>query len=38
MTETIRGVAPFVALLFGFLLMVILFPELSLWLPDAVYD
>lgn len=38
MTETIRGVAPFVALLFCFLLIVILFPELSLWLPSAVYD
>jgi C4-dicarboxylate transporter, DctM subunit len=38
MAETIRGVAPFVALLFGFLLIVILFPELSLWLPNAVYD
>jgi C4-dicarboxylate transporter DctM subunit len=36
--ETIRGVAPFVALLFGFLLIVLLFPELSLWLPKAVYD
>jgi hypothetical protein len=36
--ETIRGVAPFVALLLGFLLIVISFPELSLWLPNAVYD
>ena len=36
--ETIRGVAPFVALLFGFLLIVMFFPELSLWLPGAVYD
>jgi C4-dicarboxylate transporter DctM subunit len=36
--ETIRGVAPFVALLFGFLLIVMFFPELSLWLPRAVYD
>ncbi len=35
--ETIRGVAPFVALLIGFLLIVIAFPELSLWLPNAVY-
>jgi C4-dicarboxylate transporter DctM subunit len=37
-TETIRGVAPFVALLFGFLLLVMFFPELSLWLPNVVYD
>lgn len=37
-TETIRGVAPFVALLFGFLLLIMFFPELSLWLPRAVYD
>jgi C4-dicarboxylate transporter DctM subunit len=36
--ETIRGVAPFVALLFGFLLIIMFFPELSLWLPRAVYD
>jgi len=36
-TETIRGVAPFVALLFCFLLVIMLFPELSLWLPRAVY-
>jgi len=36
--ETIRGVAPFVALLFGFLLIIMFFPELSLWLPGAVYD
>ena len=37
MTETIRGVAPFVALLFCFLLLIMFFPELSLWLPRAVY-
>jgi C4-dicarboxylate transporter DctM subunit len=37
-TETIRGVAPFVALLFCFLLLIMFFPELSLWLPRAVYD
>jgi C4-dicarboxylate transporter DctM subunit len=35
--EAIRGVAPFVALLFVFLVIVISFPELSLWLPNAVY-
>ena len=38
MAETIRGVAPFVALMFVFLLIVMSFPELSLWLPSAVYD
>lgn len=37
-SEAMRGVAPFVALLFGLLLIVIFFPELSLWLPGAVYD
>jgi C4-dicarboxylate transporter DctM subunit len=37
MAETIRGVAPFVALMFIFLLIVMSFPELSLWLPNAVY-
>jgi C4-dicarboxylate transporter, DctM subunit len=37
-TETIRGVAPFVALLCAFLLIIMFFPELSLWLPRAVYD
>lgn len=38
MAETIRGVAPFIALLFAFLLLVMFFPELSLWLPRTVYD
>jgi C4-dicarboxylate transporter DctM subunit len=37
MAETIRGVAPFVALMFVFLLIVMSFPALSLWLPNAVY-
>ena len=37
-SEVIRGVAPFVALLVVFLLIVMFFPELSLWLPNAVYD
>ena len=37
MGETIRGVAPFVVLMFVFLLIVMSFPELSLWLPNAVY-
>jgi C4-dicarboxylate transporter DctM subunit len=38
MLETIRGVAPFVALLFVFQLIVMFFPQLSLWLPNTVYD
>lgn len=38
MAETIRGVAPFILLMFGFLLIVISFPKLSLWLPGLVYD
>ena len=37
MAETIRGVVPFVALMFVFLLLVMSFPALSLWLPNAVY-
>jgi C4-dicarboxylate transporter DctM subunit len=37
MAETSRGVAPFVALMFVFLLIVMSFPKLSLWLPSAVY-
>jgi C4-dicarboxylate transporter DctM subunit len=37
MAETIRGVAPFILLMLGFLLIVMSFPELSLWLPRAVY-
>ena len=36
-SETIRGVTPFVALLLCFLLIVISFPGLSLWLPNTVY-
>jgi C4-dicarboxylate transporter DctM subunit len=36
-TETIRGVAPFVVLLLGFLLLVTFFPQLSLWLPSYIY-
>jgi len=38
MAETIRGVAPFIVLMFGFLLIVMSFPGLSLWLPGVVYD
>jgi C4-dicarboxylate transporter DctM subunit len=36
--EAIRGVTPFIALLVGLLLLVMFVPELSLWLPGAVYD
>jgi len=37
MAETIRGVAPFLVVMFVFLLLVMSFPALSLWLPNAVY-
>lgn len=34
--EVIRGTAPFVLLLLGFLILVTYVPELSLWLPDLL--
>ena len=37
MGETIRGVLPFLAVMFLFLLIVMSFPALSLWLPNFVY-
>ena len=37
MAETIRGVLPFLAVMFLFLVIVMSFPALSLWLPNAVY-
>ena len=36
-TEVIKGVAPFLVLLIVLLVIVILVPELSLWLPNSVY-
>ncbi len=36
LSETVRGVAPFIALLFVLLLIVMFVPQLSLWLPTAV--
>ena len=35
--EAIRGVAPFVGLLCALLLLIMFVPELSLWLPNAVF-
>lgn len=35
--DLVRGLAPFLALLLALLLLVIFFPQLSLWLPRAVY-
>ena len=37
LTETVRGVTPFVILMFGFLMLVTFIPELSLWLPNLVF-
>jgi C4-dicarboxylate transporter DctM subunit len=36
MAEVIRGVTPFIFLLVGYLAIVMLLPELSLWLPRYV--
>ena len=36
LTEAIRGVTPFIVLLFALLLLVMFVPELSLWLPRIV--
>lgn len=35
--EAIRGTAPFVVLMFALLLVIMLVPQLSLWLPNAVF-
>ena len=35
--DLVRGLAPFLALMLVLLLLVIFFPQLSLWLPQAVY-
>jgi C4-dicarboxylate transporter DctM subunit len=37
LAEAIRGVAPFIALLFALLLLVMFMPDLSLWLPNLVF-
>jgi len=37
LTEAIRGIAPFVGLMFALLLIIMLVPQLSLWLPNAVF-
>ena len=36
-SDIVRGVAPFLALMLVLLFLVIFFPQLSLWLPKAVY-
>jgi C4-dicarboxylate transporter DctM subunit len=36
LTEAIKGVAPFIVLLFALLLLVMFVPQLSLWLPKVV--
>jgi len=35
--EAIRGVAPFIVLMFALLLVIMFVPQLSLWLPNAVF-
>jgi C4-dicarboxylate transporter DctM subunit len=37
LAEAIRGVAPFVLLMFGLLLVIMFVPQLSLWLPKVVF-
>jgi C4-dicarboxylate transporter DctM subunit len=37
LTEAIRGVMPFVLLMFGLLLVIMFVPQLSLWLPNVVF-
>lgn len=38
LSEAIRGVLPFVAVMVGFLMLVTYVPEISLWLPNLVFD
>jgi C4-dicarboxylate transporter DctM subunit len=35
--EAIRGVAPFIVMMFALLLVIMFVPQLSLWLPNAVF-
>ncbi|MEZ5750465.1 MAG: TRAP transporter large permease [Paracoccaceae bacterium] len=37
LSEAIRGVLPFVAVMIGFLMLVTYIPEISLWLPQTVF-
>jgi C4-dicarboxylate transporter DctM subunit len=37
MGEAIRGILPFLALLLVVLAIIIFVPDLTLWLPDAVF-
>ncbi len=36
-SEAIRGIWPFILLMFGFLMLITYVPELSLWLPNLIY-
>jgi len=36
MSEVIRGVAPFIVILAAFLLLTMLFPPMSTWLPSMM--
>jgi TRAP-type mannitol/chloroaromatic compound transport system permease large subunit len=33
-----RSIGPFVLVMFGALILVMVFPQLALWLPDYVYS
>jgi C4-dicarboxylate transporter, DctM subunit len=37
LTEAIKGVAPFIVLMIGFLMLITYVPEISLWLPNLVF-
>lgn len=37
LSEAVRGILPFIILMFGFLLLVTYVPEISLWLPQMIY-
>ena len=37
LSDAVRGVWPFVALMFAFLLLITYVPEISLWLPSLIY-
>lgn len=38
LSEAMKGIWPFVLLMFGFLLLITYVPEVSLWLPDLIYE
>ncbi len=37
LAETVRGVAPFIVLMLGFLLLITFVPEISTWLPSRIF-